>query len=91
MQYILFSLFAVQAGGKIERRRVDSIASLAEYDLVMNCAGLASKQLFPDDKLIPVRYASKAPVTSHIMLRTELVHDVYAAVNAQLDLCSSIV
>lgn len=49
---------SMQAGGKIERRRVNNLSELADYDIVVNCAGLASKQLFPDDKLTAVRSAS---------------------------------
>lgn len=44
-----------EAGGRIQRRKVQNLSELAEFDLVVNCAGLASKQLFPDDKLTAVR------------------------------------
>lgn len=42
-------------GGEIIVRTVDSFASLSEYDLVFNCAGLGAKALCDDDDLVPIR------------------------------------
>ncbi|XP_063827271.1 D-aspartate oxidase [Ostrinia nubilalis] len=44
-----------QNGGKILQRKVDSFASLSDYDLVFNCAGLGAKYLCEDYDLVPIR------------------------------------
>lgn len=48
----------VQAGGKVQRRRISDLSELADFDIVINCMGLGAKTLFHDDKLFPVRYDS---------------------------------
>lgn len=46
----------LQAGGNVQQRRIRSLSDIGEdFDLVVNCAGLGSKQLFDDSKLVPVR------------------------------------
>ena len=47
----------LQAGGRVQRRKINDLSELAEFDVVVNCMGLGSKELFHDDKLFPVRYA----------------------------------
>lgn len=42
-------------GGKIIERKVDSIASLSQYDLVFNCTGMGAKSLCDDHDLVPIR------------------------------------
>jgi D-amino-acid oxidase len=44
------------AGGDIEVRPVRSFAEAAEHaDVVVNCAGMAARELVPDPELVPVR------------------------------------
>ncbi len=46
----------MQAGGTVQQRKINDLSEIAqEFDLVVNCAGLGSKELFRDDKLTPVR------------------------------------
>jgi len=46
----------MQAGGSVQQRKINDLSEIAqEFDLVVNCAGLGSKELFKDDKLTPVR------------------------------------
>lgn len=42
-------------GGKILHKKVDSFASLSDYDLIFNCAGLGAKYLCQDYDLVPIR------------------------------------
>ncbi|XP_050299030.1 D-aspartate oxidase [Anthonomus grandis grandis] len=43
-------------GGQIERRKVESLESLAkENDVVVNCTGLGAKFLCKDRKIVPIR------------------------------------
>ncbi len=47
----------MQAGGSVQQRKINNLSEIAqEFDLVVNCAGLGSKELFKDDKLTPVRW-----------------------------------
>lgn len=50
------SCSAQQAGGKVQRRKINELSELAEFDLIVNCMGLGAKKLFNDNKLHPVRY-----------------------------------
>ncbi|XP_055696389.1 D-aspartate oxidase [Lutzomyia longipalpis] len=47
----------LNAGGRMERKRVESIDELAkeEYDLIINCTGLGSQKLANDPKVHPIR------------------------------------
>lgn len=42
-------------GGKILNRKIDTFTSLAEYELVFNCAGMGAKYLCNDHDLVPIR------------------------------------
>lgn len=43
-------------GGKLEQHEIKDInEALASYDIVINCTGLGSRQLFNDDEVYPVR------------------------------------
>ncbi|KAG6457338.1 hypothetical protein O3G_MSEX010248 [Manduca sexta] len=44
-----------QNGAKIIQRKVDSLASLTEYDLVLNCTGMGAKYLCNDTDLVAIR------------------------------------
>ena len=53
----------VQAGGSVQQRKIKDLSEIApEVDLVVNCAGLGSKQLFKDDKLTAVRWVTVCAV-----------------------------
>jgi D-amino-acid oxidase len=44
------------AGGVVEQRRVGSLAEVAaDAPVVVNCAGVAARELVPDPELVPVR------------------------------------
>lgn len=45
----------LSCGVRIIQRRVGSLAELTGYDVVINCAGLQSTALVPDDSLMPAR------------------------------------
>lgn len=46
----------LKAGGKIQRKRIESFDELHTFDLVINCAGLGAKVLVKDDvDLKPIR------------------------------------
>ncbi|KAJ8717386.1 hypothetical protein PYW08_005785 [Mythimna loreyi] len=45
----------VQRGGELVKRKVENFASLSNYDLVFNCAGLGAKYLCDDHDLVPIR------------------------------------
>lgn len=46
----------LKAGGKIQRKRIESFDELHMFDLVINCAGLGGKVLVKDDvDLKPIR------------------------------------
>ncbi|XP_035435135.2 D-aspartate oxidase isoform X1 [Spodoptera frugiperda] len=45
----------VERGGQLKRGKVESFASLSNYDLVFNCAGLGAKYLCNDYDLVPIR------------------------------------
>ncbi len=42
-------------GGLIERRRINSFDELSNYDVVINCTGLGSRELTEDKTVYPVR------------------------------------
>lgn len=62
----------VAAGGRIERRRIESFEDLHSFDLVINCSGLGVKVLMKDDvDLKPVRgqvIRVKAPWIYEVLL-----------------------
>lgn len=39
----------LEAGGRIERKRVESFEQLASFDLVINCSGIGAQKLVKDD------------------------------------------
>lgn len=45
----------IKAGGSLQQRRVLSLDELSGFDLIVNCSGLESKTLAPDDSVYPVR------------------------------------
>uniref|UniRef100_A0A1L8E2I9 Putative d-aspartate oxidase n=1 Tax=Nyssomyia neivai TaxID=330878 RepID=A0A1L8E2I9_9DIPT len=47
----------LNAGGRIERKRVENIDELAkdDYDLIINCTGLGSQKLVNDPSVYPIR------------------------------------
>ncbi|KAJ8715664.1 hypothetical protein PYW07_010146 [Mythimna separata] len=45
----------VERGGQLINRKVENFASLSNYDLVFNCAGLGAKYLCNDYDLVPIR------------------------------------
>ena len=53
----------LQAGGTVQQRKINDLSEIAqEFDLVVNCTGLGSKELFKDDKLTPVRWVTVCAV-----------------------------
>ncbi len=52
MDYLV--VWYTQLGGKIEQREISAFSDIDE-DLVVNCAGLGSKELTNDDRLFPIR------------------------------------
>jgi len=47
----------------VQQRKINNLSEIAqEFDLVVNCAGLGSKELFKDDKLTPVRWVTVCAV-----------------------------
>ena len=45
-----------QAGGVLRQQTIKDVCELADYDIVVNCAGLRAGKLFGDDKVIAVRW-----------------------------------
>ncbi|XP_026731612.1 D-aspartate oxidase [Trichoplusia ni] len=45
----------VERGGKLVNKKIENFASLSEFDLVFNCAGLGAKYLCNDHDLVPIR------------------------------------
>jgi len=53
----------MQAGGSVQQRKINDLSEIAQdFDLVVNCAGLGSQELFKDDKLTPVRWVTVCAV-----------------------------
>jgi hypothetical protein len=53
----------LQAGGSMQQRKINDLSEIAqEFELVVNCAGLGSKELFKDDKLTAVRWVTVCAV-----------------------------
>ncbi|KAM9787873.1 D-aspartate oxidase isoform X1 [Syngnathus typhle] len=45
-----------KAGGKVEQKKVSSLEELSpDYDVIVNCSGLGSKDLVADNEVYPVR------------------------------------
>lgn len=61
-----------KAGGRIERKRIESFEELADFDLIINCAGLGAQVLIKNDaELKPVRgqvMRVKAPWINEVIL-----------------------
>ncbi|XP_031626003.1 D-aspartate oxidase [Contarinia nasturtii] len=72
--YLLPYLYKLitKAGGRFERKRVESFDELQSFDLVINCTGLGAKVLVKDDaKLMPIRgqvSRVKAPWILHVTI-----------------------
>ena len=45
----------IRNGGIVKQRKVHNISELSSYDIVINCAGLGSNELFGDSSIYPVR------------------------------------
>lgn len=60
------------AGGRIERKRIESFEEVANFDVVINCTGLGAQVLITDDvELKPVRgqvIRVKAPWINEVIL-----------------------
>ena len=47
----------------MQQRKINDLSEIAqEFELVVNCAGLGSKELFKDDKLTAVRWVTVCAV-----------------------------
>eukprot|EP00117_Sycon_ciliatum_P037198 scpid61133/ scgid27869/ D-amino-acid oxidase len=61
----------VQMDVQFVEKKIESMDELAEYDLVVNCTGLASRTLFNDMSMVPVRgqiMRVRAPWIKHITI-----------------------
>lgn len=62
----------LKAGGRIEKRRIESFDELESFDLVINCTGLGAQTLVQnDDKLKPIRgqvIRVRAPWITHAIV-----------------------
>ncbi|XP_034531404.1 D-aspartate oxidase [Notolabrus celidotus] len=59
-----------KAGGQVEKRKVNSLQELSNYDLIVNCSGLGSKTLVHDSNIYPVRgqvLSMEAPWLNHFI------------------------
>lgn len=43
------------SGGRLEKRRIESIDEFDDFDLIINCTGLGSKEMMKDSNLSPIR------------------------------------
>ena len=71
--YLLWQLDEFKAnGGRVIQKKLNSLQEIdREYDVIVNCTGLGSKQLVNDELLHPVRGQSmlvKAPWIKHVFV-----------------------
>lgn len=72
LPYLMKRLLA--AGGRFEKRRVESLDELEDADLIVNCTGLGSQSLIEDFKLQPIRgqvARVKAPWIFHVIMHKD--------------------
>jgi D-amino-acid oxidase len=57
MLYMRYLLQLIEETGRItiERRRLDSLAALSSYDVIINAAGLGARELAPDPAMYAIR------------------------------------
>ncbi|KAK0413590.1 hypothetical protein QR680_006890 [Steinernema hermaphroditum] len=66
-------------GGKILEKKLETVDDLApeDYDLIVNCSGLGSRQLFGDEEIIPIRghvIRAKCPSMKHFYIFENQFH-----------------
>lgn len=45
----------VERGGKIEKRKVNSLSELSAYNVIINCTGLRARELVGDESVYPIK------------------------------------
>jgi len=81
----------VALGGKLVKRKIKDLSELSnEYDIVVNCTGMASKWLVKDDKMFAVRGQTirvKAPWVKKYLVYISGLEDRICAILPNQDSC----